>query len=698
MKPLDRVLERLEGVKAHNGYFMAPCPAHDDRDPSLSVREGEDGRVLLKCFAGCAFEDMVVAMGLEAKDLFPEERGGGGSYSPRNRETVKPEGCTLKAYSASKQLSPSFLKTLGVSEIPNYNGHPAVRIPYLNTEHGEACIRFRISLDGEPKIKTRRGDKLTLYGLSRLEEARERGYVIAVEGESDTQTLWCHEEPAIGIPGASSWRSEWSEHLDGIEKIFVPVEPDQGGEQLWERMTASPIRERLYRMALDGFKDVSELHLDDPTQFSERLMAALGSAVSFMDIAESEAQEKAREAWAKCEDLANQGRILERFAEDLATSGVAGESRAGKLVYLSLNSRHLDTKQLVNVVVKGPSSAGKTYVVEKVLKFYPENAFHFLTAMSERALAYSEEPLSHRFLILAEAAGMSGEFATYLIRSLLSEGRLRYETVEKTSGGLKPRIIERLGPTGLIVTTTRTKLHNENETRMLTVVVDDTPDHTAEILAALADEDNQPLDMEEWRSLQAWLETGERRVTIPYSKTLAGMIPPVAVRLRRDFGAILNLIRSHALLHRARRGRDRRGRIIATIDDYATVRDLVADLISEGVGATVPPIVRETVATAKKLLDESDDESVTIKAIGDELGLDKNPAYRRVQMAIDDGYLKNLEDRKGRPARLVLGDDLPEDQPILPDPEELQVSGFTVSGFREGYEVPPPPYDKWGEV
>ena len=157
------------------------------------------------------------------------------------------------------------------------------------------------------------------------------------------------------------------------------------------------------------------------------------------------------------------------------------------------------------------------------------------------------------------------------------------------------------------------------------------------------------------------------------------------MRLRRDFGAILNLIRSHALLHRARRGRDRRGRIIATIDDYATVRDLVADLISEGVGATVPPIARvETVATAKKLLDESDDESVTIKAIGDELGLDKNPAYRRVQMAVDDGYLKNLEDRKGRPARLVLGDDLPEDQPILPDPEELQVSGFRVSGFREG--------------
>jgi hypothetical protein len=75
-RPIGRVLNRLEGVKhSANGYVTAHCPAHDDRDPSLSVREGEDGRVLLKCFAGCTFDEMVAAMGLEAKDLFPEERG-----------------------------------------------------------------------------------------------------------------------------------------------------------------------------------------------------------------------------------------------------------------------------------------------------------------------------------------------------------------------------------------------------------------------------------------------------------------------------------------------------------------------------------------------------------------------------------------------------------------------------------------------
>ena len=92
MRPLDRVLERLEGVKAHNGYFMALCPAHDDRNPSLSITEGDDGRVLLKCFADCIFDDVVVAIGLEAQDFFPEEAGGGEFYSPRNRENRETRG------------------------------------------------------------------------------------------------------------------------------------------------------------------------------------------------------------------------------------------------------------------------------------------------------------------------------------------------------------------------------------------------------------------------------------------------------------------------------------------------------------------------------------------------------------------------------------------------------------------------------
>src|SRR4051794_37174670 len=174
--------------------------------------------------------------------------------------------------------------------------------------------------------------------------------------------------------------------------------------------------------------------------------------------------------------------------------------------------------------------------------------------MSDRALAYSSEPLRHRHLVIYEAAGMASEFATYLIRSLLSEGRLRYETVEKTQDGLTPKLIEREGPTGLIVTTTSLRLHPENETRMLSLTITDTQNQTAAVFRALArDSHRSEVDLSRWHALQTWLATGPTRVVIPFGGRLAELMPPVAVRLRRDFKTILMLIRAHALLHQANR-------------------------------------------------------------------------------------------------------------------------------------------------
>lgn len=62
-------LGRLEGVRRSSGGWMARCPAHEDRNPSLSVHE-VNGTILLKCFAGCAFDEIVAALGLEKQDFF----------------------------------------------------------------------------------------------------------------------------------------------------------------------------------------------------------------------------------------------------------------------------------------------------------------------------------------------------------------------------------------------------------------------------------------------------------------------------------------------------------------------------------------------------------------------------------------------------------------------------------------------------
>ncbi len=693
MSALDKVLDRLRNTRRERDEWLASCPVtghgkgRGDLDPSLGVREAEDGKVLIICRAGCSSEDVMSSLGLEMKDLYPRT-GEGDDTRHKTGKTAKPS-LTLKQYAEAKALPIDFLEDLGLRDI-HYNGSPTVRIPYLNEDGTEGVSRFRLALEksekgADQRFRWRKGDKPTFYGRHRLGHARSEGYVVMVEGESDAQTLWLHDIPAVGVPGAKTFRSEWSPELDGIARVYVVVEPDMGGEGLWERIAASPLRERLYRVDLEGADDVSDLHLGEGPAFAPKFRDALDKAVAWLDLAESEERERAREAWTACEDLATEPDIMAAFEGDLKGCGVAGDTGAAKLLYLAVNSRHLASKMLVNVAVKGPSSSGKSYTAEKVLAFHPEEAYYALSGMSERALAYGEEDLSHRFIYLAEDAGMSGDFQTYLIRTLLSEGRLRYVTVEKTGDGLRPRLIEREGPTGLLVTTTRSRLHPENETRMFGVTVDDRPGQTRLILEAIADEDREDPDLSRWHALQRWIASGRAEVTIPYAKVVAGLIPhSLGVRLRRDFGSLLNLIRSHALLHQVNRERDDRGRIVATLRDYKVVRELVKDIVAETLEAAVSDGVRQTVEAIQRLYEKTE-EPATIKQVGEELKLSKMPTWSRVQKALDGGFARNLEDRKGRPAQLVPGDPLPENVEVLPAPDTVAREGgfYGFTGFVE---------------
>ncbi len=72
VEPLSVLRSRLKGVKQHGDRFMAVCPAHQDKSPSLSLSQAEDGRALVYCFAGCKTRDVLGAVGMEMRDLFPE--------------------------------------------------------------------------------------------------------------------------------------------------------------------------------------------------------------------------------------------------------------------------------------------------------------------------------------------------------------------------------------------------------------------------------------------------------------------------------------------------------------------------------------------------------------------------------------------------------------------------------------------------
>lgn len=68
---LESILSRLSKVRGRNGNWIACCPAHEDRSPSMTIRETPDGKILMHCFSGCSISEIANAIGIDLSDLFP---------------------------------------------------------------------------------------------------------------------------------------------------------------------------------------------------------------------------------------------------------------------------------------------------------------------------------------------------------------------------------------------------------------------------------------------------------------------------------------------------------------------------------------------------------------------------------------------------------------------------------------------------
>ena len=81
---LSTLLSCLDGAKqTGSGKYISRCPAHDDKSPSLAIKDCGDGRLLVHCFAGCETEDVLSATGLTFSDLMPERIDGQHSFRPQ---------------------------------------------------------------------------------------------------------------------------------------------------------------------------------------------------------------------------------------------------------------------------------------------------------------------------------------------------------------------------------------------------------------------------------------------------------------------------------------------------------------------------------------------------------------------------------------------------------------------------------------
>jgi len=173
--PIDDLLARLDNVKAAGvGQWTARCPAHDDRQSSLSIGTGDDGRALVKCHAGCDTVAIVGVLGLTTGDLFQRDRAAARRVVAETDYRACDEHGTLQAIHRRRDYSD------GTKDVVWFG--PDGRTKGLNGR----------------KLAT-----LPLYGSERL-AARPGEPVILCEGEKAAQALIDAGHLAVGtVTGAS---------------------------------------------------------------------------------------------------------------------------------------------------------------------------------------------------------------------------------------------------------------------------------------------------------------------------------------------------------------------------------------------------------------------------------------------------------------------------------------------------------------
>ncbi len=256
MVPQDIDIDRLIDYKSEYwAYIKKPkisgknltglCPFHNDHSNSFSV-DLETGKwhCLTEDIGGNFISFYAKIHGMDTKDAYREilekygvevSRPGTGGEQAAGKGGVK--GYSLKEYALEKHLDPDWLASECKIETVHdrYYNVDYMKVPYMNENGIEVTFRKRFA-NKQFRWKKGSSGKIGLYGEWRLKQIRTAGYVILVEGESDTQSLWVMGLSALGIAGASMFKPEQSGLLQDL-KVYIHQEKDSGGETFFRKIT-----------------------------------------------------------------------------------------------------------------------------------------------------------------------------------------------------------------------------------------------------------------------------------------------------------------------------------------------------------------------------------------------------------------------------------------------------------------------------
>jgi len=235
VSPIDKVLAALCELgcspKQNCSGWSARCPAHKDQNPSLSVSQGDDGRVLLHCHAGCGHREVTAALGLRERDLFgPQE----GDRPPAAAHiAAKPASfTTLEETLAAKRPS---CRPSTVWRYQDASGRDVGAIARWEVGEGKKILPFSRRDDGwvAKAMPTPR----PLYRLNELIAARGGGRVYITEGEKTADAVRSAGLVATTSAGGSNAarKSDWSP-LRGKEAVVL-IDHDAAGERFGAEVT-----------------------------------------------------------------------------------------------------------------------------------------------------------------------------------------------------------------------------------------------------------------------------------------------------------------------------------------------------------------------------------------------------------------------------------------------------------------------------